>query len=108
MHEKVVYRAVGLAGFSLAGRRIVPEPPLGPVITVGLCDVCKGIDAPLVGHSCSNCGSTAPDYTPHQRSRPSGLRTSWSTDDLEAYEGVSQRVSRASTPKLTLPADGKG
>jgi hypothetical protein len=103
VHEKVVYRAVGLAGFRLAGTRVVPEPPLGPVMTVGLCEVCKGIDPHPTSVVCSNCGAGPGNYEHHQLSRPSGFRTSWSNSDLEPYEGVTQRISRASTPKLTLP-----
>jgi hypothetical protein len=36
-------------------------------------------------------------------SRPADFRRSWSTFDIESYEGISQKLSRASTPKLATP-----
>lgn len=104
VHEKLVYQTVGIAGFRLAGNRVNPTPPLGPVMPVGLCEICRGIDPHPAGGRCQNCGAVAPDYQLAQLSRPNGFRTSWSNLGLEPYEGVTQRVSRASTPKLTMPA----
>jgi hypothetical protein len=103
VHEKLVYQSVGIAGFRLTGNRVSPVPPLGPVRPVGLCEVCRSIDPRPGGAVCTNCGAVAPDYQVVQMSRPNGFRTTWSNLGLEAYEGVTQRVSRASTPKLTMP-----
>lgn len=104
VHEKLVYQSVGVAGFRLAGNRVDTAPALGPMMPVGLCDICRGIDPHPQSLNCQNCGATAPHYTIHQLSRPNGFRSSWSDFDLEPYEGVTQRVTRASTPKLTMPA----
>lgn len=103
VYEKLVYQAVGLAGFRLAGRSVAPVPPLGPLLPVGLCEICRGIDPHPPSLQCQNCGAGGTDYAIRQLSRPSGFRSSWSTADLEAYEGVTQRLTRASTPKLTMP-----
>lgn len=105
VRDKLVYTPVGLAGFTPTGHQPQVVPALGPTMDVGLCDTCKAIDPhPAVGQTaCRNCGATDPDYRNHRLSRPAGFRTSWSSFDLEPYEGVTQRLSRASTPKLATP-----
>ena len=105
VRDKLIYTPVGLAGFAPTGRQPQVIPALGATMDVGLCDTCKAIDphpAPTQ-ITCPNCGAAAPDYRSHRVSRPAGFRTSWSTFDLEPYEGVTQRLSRASTPKLATP-----
>lgn len=105
VRDKLVYTPVGLAGFTPTGRQPQVVPALGATRNVGLCDTCKAIDPyPAAGQTtCPNCGASDPDYRSHLLSRPAGFRTSWSTFDLEPYEGVTQRLSRASTPKLATP-----
>lgn len=102
VREKKVYTPVGLAGFRPVGKEPEPVNALGPVIPVGLCEICKGIDPDASG-SCPHCGASAPDYTVAPLSRPAGFRTSWSSYDIQPYEGISQKLSRASTPKLATP-----
>lgn len=102
VREKKVYTPIGLAGFRPVGRDPQPVPALGPVIPVGLCETCKGID-PAADGQCPHCGSRGPDYTIAPLSRPAGFRTSWSSYDIQPYEGISQKLSRASTPKLATP-----
>ena len=99
VREKMVLTPVGLAGFRPTGATPLSVPALGPVIPVGLCEVCGAID-PAPGQACAECRAQAPDFRIEQLSRPGGFRTSWSVADREPYEGVSQRLSRASTPKL--------
>jgi Lhr-like helicase len=104
VREKRIYTPIGVAGFRPVGTHPEPVEALGPVVPVGLCDVCKGID-PNAGSSCPHCGASAPDYMIAPLSRPAGFRTSWSSFDVEPYEGISQKLSRASTPKLATPKD---
>jgi hypothetical protein len=99
VREKMVLTPVGLAAFRPTGARPLSVPALGPVTPVGLCEICGAID-PTPGQACRECGAHAPDFRIEQLSRPAGFRTSWSPADREPYEGVSQRLSRASTPKL--------
>ena len=102
VREKKIYTPIGLAGFRPIGKQPEPMNALGPVVPVGLCETCKGID-PDAGDGCPHCGEKGPEYRIAPLSRPSGFRTSWSTYDIEPYEGVSQKLSRASTPKLATP-----
>jgi ATP-dependent helicase YprA (DUF1998 family) len=102
VREKKVYTPIGVAGFRPVGREPEPVPALGPVVDVGLCEICKGID-PDAGDSCPHCGAGDPDYTIMALSRPAGFRTAWSGYDVQPYEGISQKLSRASTPKLATP-----
>ena len=99
VREKMVLTPVGLAGFRPTGASPRSVPALGRVTPVGLCEVCGAID-PTPGQACAECGAQAPEFRIEQLSRPAGFRTSWSPGDREPYEGVSQRLSRASTPKL--------
>jgi Lhr-like helicase len=107
VYEKRVHRAIGLAEFTPAGG-IAPPPaddPRGPRSTVGLCQLCKGIDVDIAptATACTTCGGTGENYRVHELVRPLGFRTAWTADETEVYEGTSQRVSRASTPKITFP-----
>ncbi len=99
VREKMVLTPVGLAAFKPTGGRPQPVVALGPTGQVGLCDVCGAID-PVPGATCRECQASAPDFRIEQMSRPAGFRTSWSVTDQEPYEGVSQKLSRASSPKL--------
>ena len=99
VREKMVLTPVGLAGFRPTGATPLSVSALGPVTPVGLCEVCGALD-PAPAQACAECGAQAPDFRIEQLSRPAGFRTSWSPADREPYEGVSQRLSRASTPKL--------
>jgi hypothetical protein len=102
VREKKTHTPIGLAGFRPVGNQPEPVDALGSVTSVGLCEVCKGID-PDAGRTCPLCGAGGPEYQTLPLSRPAGFRTSWSTYDVQPYEGVSQKLSRASTPKLATP-----
>jgi ATP-dependent helicase YprA (DUF1998 family) len=99
VREKMVLTPLGLAAFRPTGGRPQAMPALGPTGAVGLCDTCGAID-PNPGTACRECQATLPDFRIEQLSRPAGFRTSWSAMDREPYEGVSQKLSRASSPKL--------
>lgn len=102
VREKKVYTPIGLAGFRPVGSKPEPVDALGPVVPVGLCEVCKGIDPDATG-TCPHCGAGDPSYSIAPLSRPAGFRTSWSSYDVQPYEGIRQKLSRASTPKLATP-----
>ena len=95
----MVLTPVGLAAFRPTGGPPQVMPALGPTGPVGLCDICGAID-PNPAAACRECGAIPPDFRIEQLSRPAGFRTSWSNTDREPYEGVSQKLSRASSPKL--------
>ena len=99
VREKMVLTPVGLAAFRPTGGPPQVMPALGPTGPVGLCDICGAID-PNPADACRECGAIPPDFRIEQLSRPAGFRTSWSNTDREPYEGVSQKLSRASSPKL--------
>jgi ATP-dependent helicase YprA (DUF1998 family) len=107
--DKLVYTVVGLAGFRPMGSR-QPEPldGRGPTVSVGLCETCKTIDLhpDPMNPVCSECRERDPQhYRIQLMARPTGFRTSW-FHDAEPYEGVTQRLSRASSPKLVTPSLG--
>ncbi len=106
VREKTVYTPVGLAGFRPTGGPPADVPALGPTVAVGLCEVCKAIDETpnQQAPACPNCGSGPPDYDIKVLSRPAGFRTSWTAVDEEPFEGSTQRLSRASSPKLATPS----
>jgi Lhr-like helicase len=99
VREKMVLTPAGLAAFKPTGARLQPVPAFGPTGPVGLCDICGAID-PAPGAACRECQASSPDFRIEQMCRPAGFRTSWSVTDQEPYEGVSQKLSRASSPKL--------
>lgn len=107
--DKLVYTVVGLAGFRpMGGRQPEPLDGRGPTVSVGLCETCKTIDLHVDAANpvCSECGERDPQHYRVQRmARPTGFRTSW-FHDAEPYEGVTQRLSRASSPKLVTPSLG--
>lgn len=107
VREKMVYTPVGFAGFRPTGHRPAYVNGLGPTSDVGLCDVCKTIEPDVQPgqRACPNCGAPDPDWQVQRLCRPAGYRTSWLPRDREPYEGVTQRLSRASTPKLATPAE---
>lgn len=106
VREKMVYTPVGFAGFRPTAHRPAYVNGLGPTHEVGLCDVCKTIEPEVQPNqnTCPNCGALEPDWQIQLLCRPSGYRTSWLPRDREPYEGVTQRLSRASTPRLATPA----
>lgn len=103
VREKYVYTPVGFAAFTPTGN--VPQPaasPLGPVQRVGLCDVCKTITpepAPTLD-TCPNCQASGDDFSLQLLCRPAGYRTSWDIRDRDVYEGVTQRLSRSTVPRV--------
>ena len=107
VREKYVYTPVGFAAFTPTGN--VPAPvasPLGPVQRVGLCEVCKTItpEAPEDLTACPNCQTAGEEFSLQMLCRPAGYRTTWDVRDRDVYEGVTQRLSRATVPKV-VPAE---
>jgi ATP-dependent helicase YprA (DUF1998 family) len=102
--DKRVYRSVGCAAF----RPLRTGPPaatpeaLGMVSEVGLCEVCRSLDE-HPGDACRNCGVGGVDFRRVQLASPSGFRAEWTGG--RAYEGSTDRLSRASVPRLTVEAD---
>jgi ATP-dependent helicase YprA (DUF1998 family) len=105
VYEKMIHTGIGLLGARPGPNNTSIEiDALGAVTTIGLCDLCKGIDPDPSGPAaCPHCAGQVPDFQLHQLSRPNGFRTALNRRYLEPYEGVSQRVTRASTPRITLP-----
>jgi hypothetical protein len=100
--DKRVYRSVGCVGYMpRPGRE--PESlanPLGLVMEVGLCEVCRNLDEhPASG--CPNCGAAGDDYRSVHLASPTGFRAEW-TANPDVYDGSVERLSRAAVPRLTL------
>lgn len=103
VRERAVYTPIGFAGFRPTGSTPEAVGAVGPTHMVGMCGVCHSIspDVDNEANSCPNCGTAAGDsfYT-SRLCRPLGYRTSWRRSDREIYEGTTQQLSHARTPKL--------
>ncbi|HZU17016.1 MAG TPA: DEAD/DEAH box helicase [Candidatus Dormibacteraeota bacterium] len=98
--DKRVHRVAGCVAYRplSLGRPQVLDP-LGEVREVGLCDVCRSVDE-QPGDRCRNCGATGGDFRRARLASPAGFRTDWTGG--RPYEGSTDRLSRASVPRLTL------
>ncbi len=99
--DKFVYRSVGVVGFQPMGAR---QPkglvePLGRMMRVGLCDVCKNIDE-KPGSNCGTCGEIT-GYREVDLAFPIGFRAEWAREKRR-YESAVDRLSRASVPRVTV------
>jgi ATP-dependent helicase YprA (DUF1998 family) len=101
--DKFVYRSVGVVGLQPMGTRQPKglEEPLGRTMRVGLCDVCKNIDA-TVQAQCKTCGAVG-GYREVELAFPIGFRAEWAREKRR-YESALDRLSRTSVPRLTVDA----
>jgi hypothetical protein len=102
VHDKRVYRSVGCIGLrpTAAGQPEVLSEPLGPVTEVGLCEVCRNLDE-CPGDACRTCHTSDPAFFRRvEMASPIGFRAEWA--DSRPYDGDTDRLSRASVPRLTL------
>src|SRR5579875_991714 len=100
--DKHVYRAAGCVAYRphSSGRPQALPDPLGEVREVGLCDVCRSVEE-QPGDRCRNCDADGGDFRRVQLTTPAGFRTDWTGG--RPYEGSTDRLSRASVPRLTFP-----
>jgi len=103
--DKKVYRSTGFVDFKpgFAGVQ-VGDDPFGQMTDVGLCDLCKNIDEEP-SDQCGTCQASAADghYRVVPLSKPRGFRATWESRP-QPFEGGTDRLSRASTPRVAVNA----
>lgn len=95
--DKQLHTAVGFVAYEIKGDRAVAVPdPLGPAVSLSVCDSCGDVVLGRIADTCRTCGLAARTFDLHQ---PLGFRTTYDPID---YRDENDEVTRASDSALSV------